>query len=155
MMRRVTLAGGLGTTGLLAILGLLHVFWAVRGASSGSAVIPQRAGRPVFRPSRLGTMGVAGCLFAAALTLLARLGIVRLPACVPAGVRATLPQRGAWVLAAIFGLRVVGDFRYVGIFKRVTGTPFARWDTRLFVPVCIIVAAGSALVAAAEPPLRA
>lgn len=147
-MQRIMRASGLGTAGLLTIFGLIHAFWAARGMSGGSAVIPQRAGRPVIRPSRLATLGVAGCLFAAALTLLARLGIMRRPAFVPA----SLPHRGSWALAVIFGLRAIGEFRYVGIFKRVKRTPFARWDTRLFVPLCVIVAAGSALVAASEPP---
>jgi len=157
MMQRVMRGGGLSAASLLTLFGLIHVWWAVCGMSAGSAVIPVRDGRPVFRPSRLGTLGVTGCLFAGALTLLARLGLVRVPGLVsgvlPARLGASLPHRGAWSLAVLFGLRAVGDFRYVGVFKRVTGTRFARWDTRLFVPLCVVVSAGSALAAVSEPTL--
>jgi hypothetical protein len=37
------------------------------------------------------------------------------------------------------------------MFKQVTGTPFARWDTALFTPLCIVIAAGSALAALTAP----
>ena len=44
-----------------------------------------------------------------------------------------------WLMAAAFLLRSVGDFRYVGVFKRVAHTRFAYWDTRLFVPICLLL----------------
>jgi hypothetical protein len=157
MMQRVMRGGGFLAASLLTIFGLIHVWWAARGMSEGSAVLPVHDGRPVLRPSRVASLGVAGCLFAGALTVLARLGMVRLPGRVagvlPAHLRASLPRRGAWMLAVVFGLRAVGDFRYVGLFKRVTGTRFARWDTRLFVPLCVVVATGSALAATSERPV--
>ena len=43
------------------------------------------------------------------------------------------------------GLRAVGDFRMVGFWKTVRDTPFARWDTRLFSPLCVAIAALVAL----------
>jgi hypothetical protein len=44
-------------------------------------------------------------------------------------------------------LRAIGDFRLVGVFKRIRGTPFAWWDSRLFVPLCCFIALGTAVVA--------
>jgi hypothetical protein len=136
---------GVGVSGLLALLGLIHLYWAARGVRGRSVALPERDGRPVMQPGRAGTVAVAGGLFGGALTLLVRLGLVRWP------VPAAWPRRGVWMLAALFGLRAIGEFRYVGIFKRVTGTPFARWDSWLFTPLCIVIAVGSALVAAADP----
>jgi len=43
--------------------------------------------------------------------------------------------------------RVVGDLRWFGIFKRMTGTPFAWWDTWLYVPLCAMLALAALLVA--------
>ncbi len=43
-------------------------------------------------------------------------------------------------LAAIFVLRAVGDFHYVGFFKRVRGSVFARRDTWVFSPLCVVLA---------------
>ena len=139
---------GVGLSGLLAVLGLIHLYWAARGIKGRSVALPERDGRPVMQPGRASTVAVAGGLFGGALTLLVRLGLVRLP------VPAAWPRYGAWTLAALFGLRAVGEFRYVGIFKRVKGTPFARWDSRLFTPLCIVIAVGAALVAAAGPTTK-
>src|SRR5215216_238341 len=144
-MMRMARGSGAGTAGLLALLGLIHLYWATRGITGRSVALPERGGRPVMQPSRAGTVAVAIGLFAGALTLLARLGLVRVP------VPASWPRNGAWALAALFGLRAVGEFRYVGLFKRVKDTPFARWDSRLFTPLCIVIAIGSVLTAATDP----
>ena len=45
-------------------------------------------------------------------------------------------------LAVAMAARAVGDFRLVGFFKRVRGTRFARLDTMLFTPLCLLLAAG-------------
>jgi hypothetical protein len=144
-MTRVVRGYGVGVSGLLTLLGVIHVSWAAGGVKGRSIALPERNGRAVFRPTRASTLAVAAGLFGGALVLLARLGLVELP------VPAPWPRWGAWSLAALFGLRAVGEFRYVGIFRRVKGTPFARWDARLFTPLCIVVALGSALVAATGP----
>ena len=132
---------GLATAGTLTVLGLFHVLWAAGFKAGTAAAVPERDGRPLFEPSRGSTLLVAGGLFSGALTLLMRLGVVWTP----------LPRRwvtaGCWLLATLFGLRAIGEFRYVGLFKRVSGTAFARWDTRLYTPLCIVISLGSALVA--------
>jgi len=46
----------------------------------------------------------------------------------------------AWVLAALFLIRAVGEFRYVGFFKSVRDTRFATWDSWLFSPLCLLIA---------------
>jgi hypothetical protein len=132
---------GLTTAGLLAILGVIHLYWVARGVAGRSVALPERNGRPVVQPGRASTVAVALGLFGGALTLLARLGLVRVP------VPARWIGAGTWTLASLFGLRAIGEFRYVGLFKRVKGTPFARWDTGLFTPLCLLIALGSALVA--------
>ena len=43
-------------------------------------------------------------------------------------------------LALLFFARAIGDFRYVGVFKSVTGTLFARRDTFLYSPLCLVLA---------------
>ncbi len=148
LVERLVRMTGCGTASVLALLGLLHIYWAAGGAAGSTVVLPERAGRPLFQPTPTSTLGVAGGLFAAALLVLARLGVVC--DCVP--VRWT--RLGTWLLAAVFTLRAIGDFRYVGLFKRVRDTPFGRWDTRLFTPLCSLLALGSAIVAAAGPARR-
>jgi hypothetical protein len=142
----VRLIGGATAAGL-ALLGLIHIYWAAGGRLGRSVAVPERQGRPLFRPTPISTLGVAGGLFAAAALVLARLGIVG----------TLVPDRwtfrATWLLTTLFALRAVGDLRYVGLFKRVRGTPFARWDTRLFTPLCLLLALGSGTVAAARPDI--
>jgi len=127
---------------VLAFLSGLHIYWALGGRWGWGAAIPQVDGRPAFTPSRFATLLVALGLAAAAVLPLVRTGA--LPFVVPAW----LSQWSAVFLALIFLIRAVGDFRLVGFFKRVRGTPFAIWDTRLFSPLSLLLAAGFARVAA-------
>jgi len=50
-----------------------------------------------------------------------------------------------WGLASVFLARAIGDFRFVGFFKRVHGSRFAHWDTALYSPLCLVI--GLAIVA--------
>jgi hypothetical protein len=33
----------------------------------------------------------------------------------------------------------MGEFNYVGFFKKVKDTEFAKWDTKLFSPLCLLI----------------
>ena len=127
---------------VLSFLSGLHIYWALGGRWGWGAAIPQVDGRPAFTPSRFATLLVALGLAAAAVLPLVRAGAL------PFAVPPSLSQWSAVFLALIFFIRAVGDFRLVGFFKRVRGTPFAIWDTRLFSPLCLLLAAGFARVAA-------
>jgi hypothetical protein len=50
-------------------------------------------------------------------------------------------------IAIVFAARGLGDFRWFGLFKRVAHTSFAWWDSRLYVPLCAMLALAAALVA--------
>lgn len=125
---------------LLAIIGAIHFYWAAGGSRGLGLAIPTVPGpsrRPVFTPGRGGT-AAAGILFVMAAAISAGL---------------LLPSRQSTLLramAAVFALRAVGEFRYVGFFKRVRSTPFATWDTRLFSPLCVALGL-LALVASGRP----
>lgn len=126
---------------VLALLALLHLYWSVVGVSGRSVALPEVDGQPVFRPTRLASLGVATALALAAWLILARGGLVASPL-PPAVVRA-----GAAGVGTAFLLRAVGDFGLVGFFKRVRGTRFAFWDTRLFSPLCLALGAASLWIA--------
>jgi hypothetical protein len=46
------------------------------------------------------------------------------------------------VLALVLLLRAVGDFHYVGFFKRIRNTRFAKMDTLIYTPLCLALAVG-------------
>jgi hypothetical protein len=126
---------------VLVFLSGLHIYWAFGGRWGWSVAIPQINKRAAFSPSRFATVIVAFGLATAALVPLVRTGTLSIPAPL------WLSQWSAGLLSLVFCMRAVGDFRLVGFFKRVRGTPFAIWDTRLFSPLCLLLAAGFARVA--------
>ena len=65
------------------------------------------------------------------------------------GIPHAVSRVGTAALAFVFIGRAIGDMRYVGFFKRVRGTRFARLDTRVYSPLCLALGAASALIAAA------
>jgi hypothetical protein len=52
-----------------------------------------------------------------------------------------------FILGFAFLMRAVGAGGLVGFTKRVRGTSFARWDTRLFSPLCLALSYGSLWIA--------
>ena len=130
---------------VFAAISALHVYWAARGTtgSNGSGAIPmKRDGTPLFQPSRASTLAVAVALAAAAVVVLGRSGVIALDG------MSWIFRAGAWTLGAVLALRAVGDFRYVGLFKREHDSRFARLDTRWFTPLCAALAAGVLYLAA-------
>jgi len=43
------------------------------------------------------------------------------------------------LIAVAFFFRAVGDFNYVGFFKKVKNTGFAKRDNRYYSPLCLLV----------------
>jgi hypothetical protein len=129
------------TTVVLLGLSALHVYWAAGGRRGTDAVIPTVEGRRALNPSPLATIGIAVALAVAGAVTIGSTGA--LSAVVPAW----LIRSGLVVLSLVFGLRAVGDFRLIGLTKRVKGTRFARLDTQLFSPLCVGLAAACAALA--------
>jgi hypothetical protein len=125
---------------ILASLAAIHVHWARGGTTFSKGTVPTRPGtdEPVFlaqlHTSPTATMAVAVGLAFAAIAVL----------------RAGFTGRGkgaARVVAIAFSLRAVGDFRYLGFTKRVKDTDFARRDSRIYSPLCMVIASLAGSVA--------
>jgi hypothetical protein len=121
------------------VLSAIHIRW-LFGVHSFDGVVPTQDKTPVFIPSRSATLVVAFALLAAAVVSIWR-------GAYPQVAPTWIPRSGVWVLAAVFALRAVGDFRYCGIFKRVRGTKFARNDSLFFSPLCVAISALAVWVA--------
>lgn len=132
---------------------VFHLYWAAGGRVGADAVIPRRpaakGGEALFHPSPLGTLIVALFL----------LGVIALGVAAQRGVDITLPW--SWirtllgVCGAIFVLRAIGEFRYLGFFKRVKDSRFAYWDTRLFSPFVLVIGAACLIIAVRAEPRAA
>ncbi|MEM6731078.1 MAG: DUF3995 domain-containing protein [Myxococcota bacterium] len=114
----------------LSLLSALHVYWAFGGRGGFAVAIPEIQGSPAFRPPPWMTLVVAVMLaFAASLSFYVGLIASHPPPSQPVHV-------ATFVMGGVFLLRAFGDFRYVGVFKSIRDTGFARWDDLLFNPLC-------------------
>jgi len=119
--------------GVFAVLSAIHLFWACGGKTGRIAAVPTLNDRPAFVPSAAATVAVAVALAMCALLVAASAGIILSRGPAP------------WVtwLSYLLGLaliaRAIGDFRLVGFFKRVDDTRFARLDSMLYAPLCLIL----------------
>jgi hypothetical protein len=118
---------------VLALCGGIHFYWAAGGERGLDAVLPVHDGRRLLSPSRAGTLVVGVLLLAGSACLLMRVGLVA------RGLFPGLTEWGTRIMAILFALRAIGDFRHVGFFKRVHGSRFAYWDTRLYSPLCVLL----------------
>ena len=133
---------GILLAAIFAILSFFHLYWAAGGRFGVGAAIPTAtaAGERLFNPSPFGTVLVAAALFSAVLVVLGRLKIWG------TFIPSWIFYSGTWVIALLFLLRTIGDFHYVGFFKSVSDTSFARWDTILFSPLCLLIAVVAFLI---------
>lgn len=131
---------GILLSAIFAILSLFHIYWAAGGRFGGFAAIPTVEGKPLFRPTMLATLMVAAALFAAMLTILGNLGLF--------GDRFSqwIFRWATFVIALLFLLRAIGDFKLLGFFKQINETNFAYWDTVLFSPLCLFIAIAAFLM---------
>jgi hypothetical protein len=127
--------------GVLFAAAALHLYWALSGPMRRAGFVPEREGRPLFRPGRWATALVAAAL-AGAGALVAAQALGRFD-----GGPSVAVTAACWVLAAVFLARAVGDFRYVGLAKRVHGSAFAYGDTAVYTPLCLLLALAIAATA--------
>ncbi|MEI1280084.1 DUF3995 domain-containing protein [Leptospira venezuelensis] len=122
---------GMFTSGILFFLSALHVYWAFGGKLESVTVIPETNGKPTFIPSRGLTLLVAIGLFGFGMVALWASGNI------------FFPNKTCAIFSLLISLiflgRAVGDFRFVGYFKKIKNTKFAKYDYLLYSPVCIIL----------------
>lgn len=120
---------------VLFLVGCVHLYWLFGGRGGFAIAVPTRndTKQPFFRPRRFEIAAVTLIFWAAAVLLLMYAEII--PAIGPSW----LPMFTGWSLAVVFLLRAIGEFRALGFFKSIRNTPFARMDTLIYSPLCLIL----------------
>jgi hypothetical protein len=126
---------------IFVVLAMWHFYMAFAGHSGESAAVPSQDGKPIFVPSAGSTIAVGIVLLIFALLVACTSGIVS------PGLPASLLTGLSYALALGLLVRAVGDLKFVGFFKRVRGTRFARMDTLFYSPLCLALSTGVATVA--------
>ena len=120
---------------LFFILGFIHLHWVFGGKLGLHATIPTNGkGVRIFQPGPWITLIVVIGLFLFGLCNLANSNLLVVD----------LDQRyfhwGMLIIAVIFLIRAIGDFRYVGFTKKYRRSSFAKMDSWFYTPLCIALA---------------
>lgn len=122
--------------GILLIAGLsalavsfLHLFWALGGQTARARLTPTDSGHGVYRSDGLSHMTVGVLLLFSGLIYIygSGLPIIQLT---PWVARVSL-----WFLVIAFSLRLIGDFRHVGLFHHHVDKRYGKWENRVFLPL--------------------
>jgi Protein of unknown function (DUF3995) len=127
--------------GILSALSLLHAYWALGGRWGSAYTVPVIRGQRSFEPTPFATWFVSGLLAIATILVIGKAGWIG------SAQLAIFLDIGVWGVGLVFLLRAFGNLRTFGFFKTVTGTPFARWDTWFYSPLCVLLALLAANVA--------
>ena len=121
---------------IFLFLSSLHFYWALGGKWGYGAVLPtkhDKTDQKALNPGIIATLIVAFGLLAFGLLPLIITGTI------PFELPHWLDKSGLWIIAGIFGIRAIGEFRYVGFFKKYKNTKFGRNDTKYYSPLCLLI----------------
>lgn len=120
---------------ILFVLSVIHFNWVVGGSWGFANALPTSLeGKRILNPKKLDSAVVAIGLFSFAIYFLIYGGILEV------GLPNWLLSYGIWIISVIFLLRAVGEFKYVGFFKRIRTTDFGKLDTKYYSPLCLFIA---------------
>lgn len=125
---------------IFVALAAWHFRMALLPGAGASGAVPSVAGKPLFAPSARATVLVGVVLLLFACLVAATAGLLQVG--IPVRVLSWL----CYALALSLLARAVGEFKYVGFFKRVRGSKFAKLDTVLYSPLCLLLAVGVAVI---------
>lgn len=121
-------------------LSVLHFYWAAGGKwALGSSIPSTTTGELLFNAGKIGTLIVAIGLLCFALVIYFHLASFYAP------INPYLDYI-TLAIAFIFLIRTVGDFKYVGLFKKIKATSFAINDAKIYIPLCFYLALSCLLI---------
>ena len=115
-------------------LGGFHFYWLFGGVWGLEKVIPSKDNKAssLIIP-KFATLLVGLVLIIFGLMYLMKSGFMNVQ------IPYWLTNYGFWVIPSIFILRAIGDFNYVGYFKKIKNTVFAKSDSKIFSPLSLII----------------
>lgn len=113
-------------------LGSFHIYWLFGGTWGLEKVIPSKENQAkTLQIPKLATLFVGLILVLFGLIYLMKSGYISIQ------IPNWITDYGYWFVPSVFFLRAIGDFNYVGFFKKVKNTKFAKADSKLFSPLCL------------------
>ena len=126
---------------ILAYAAVFHFYWGFGGKLGFGVSLPQlENGQPAFKQTAIGCHLVGLVMVGAIILILAFSGSISLP------INSMFLQYCVGGLSFIFIVRALSWHKYVGLFKSVRNTRFARYDTWQYSPLSLLLGLGLAYV---------
>lgn len=115
-------------------LSAIHFYWGFGGSWGSQVVFPTKDNsiKPQL-PGIIPTIVVAFSLLAIGIFILQQASFFNF------SIPSWLNKYGLYIVAGIFILRAIGEFNYVGFFKKIKHTKFGLNDTKYYSPLCLII----------------
>lgn len=115
-------------------LSLIHFYWVLGGKWGNQSVYPSKNDTiPPIMPGVIPTLIVAIGLLGFGFFYLIQYRFVNI------ALPEWLDKIGFWIIATIFIVRAIGDFNYIGFFKKHKKTKFSINDTKYYSPLCLLI----------------
>jgi hypothetical protein len=112
----------------------IHFYWGLGGKWSANAAIPTKENNEkVINPKMLECFVVAFGLLGFAVFILVKSKLLSL------SLPVWILNYGLRAISILFILRAIGEFKYVGFFKKIKFTTFAQLDTKYYSPLCLAI----------------
>lgn len=125
---------------ILTIISAIHFYWAFGGRWATDRVFPEIKTTKPIKPSIAATVLVAITFLGFAGVYLNKIQVINMP------FPAFINQYGVLILAIIFIVRAIGEFKYVGFFKTIKNSKFAEMDTKFYSPLCLLLGINSLII---------
>ena len=117
---------------IFLILSSIHFYWLFGGKLWLDRVIPTKENQDtVIKIPLIATLLSGLFLLAFSVVYVIKSGLLELESYID------FLDRIYWFLPALFTLRAIGDFKYLGFFKKVKNTKFGQADSKIFAPLCL------------------
>lgn len=115
-------------------LALLHFYWAAGGRWGFDIALPKdNEGNKLMQPGAIASLIVGFGL------LLMSLFYLDINWSCDNAIFTFVKSYAGWAIAGIFLLRAIGDFRIVGLFKKIRHTDFGKMDSKFYSPLCLLI----------------
>ena len=117
-------------TYIMILLALIHFYWALGGKFGLDKALPiDVEDNRLLNPSKFMTF-VVGLIL---------LGFSYVAYKLYTGDESPMIVYAGYGLSILFFLRAIGDFNFVGLFKKVKNTEFSKYDTWIYIPLCLFL----------------
>ena len=115
------------------VIALIHFYWLFGEKWIDKALPADENGKIVLNPGKFETVIVTFGLLLFAFYYLLKMELFEME------IPKLIAEYSGWIISLIFIVRAIGDFKYVGFFKRIKKTEFAKLDTRYFTFISLII----------------